>query len=111
MHPFRLPGRTRAHRPARPRTIIVVASRAVEADIAFDVDGTTYAIRTWSDMSALLAIRLIARHDRPRRGCEAGQCGSCESKVDGVVTRLCQLNSLALDGVSVTTGPLPLRVP
>ena len=72
-------------------------------DVSFHIDGRDYTITTWADMSALLAIRLIARHDRPRRGCEAGQCGACESLVDGEPTRLCQLPSTSLAGLHITT--------
>ena len=40
-------------------------------------------------MAALKAIREIAEHVRPRRGCQEGICGKCESKVNGRDTRLC----------------------
>jgi aerobic-type carbon monoxide dehydrogenase small subunit (CoxS/CutS family) len=72
-------------------------------EVSFRIDGQDVTIRTWADMSALLAIRLIARHDRPRRGCEAGQCGACESLIDGEPMRLCQLPSTSLAGLDITT--------
>jgi aerobic-type carbon monoxide dehydrogenase small subunit (CoxS/CutS family) len=76
---------------------------AFEATVAFEIDGTTHCFATWSDMSALFAVRYLANHDRPRRGCEMGQCGACESIVNGAQTRLCQLPSTSLDGCVITT--------
>jgi len=83
--------------------------RAFERQVSFDIDGRQFTINTWSDVSALFAIRFIARYDRPRRGCEAGLCGTCESLVDGVPMRLCQMASTALDGVSIVSGSRPGR--
>jgi xanthine dehydrogenase YagT iron-sulfur-binding subunit len=68
------------------------------------VDGEGITITTWTDMSALLALRLSARLAKPRRGCEAGSCGACESLVNGEPTRLCQLRPVLLDGAVVVTG-------
>jgi len=81
-----------------------VATSAIEATVAFTVDDREVTVATWSDMSALLTIRLLARHPTPPRGCESGLCGSCESLVDGRLTRLCQMRSLDLDGCTVVTG-------
>jgi aerobic-type carbon monoxide dehydrogenase small subunit (CoxS/CutS family) len=83
--------------------------RAFERDVAFDIDGLQFSFATWSDVSALFAIRFLAKHDRPRRGCESGLCGTCESLVDGVPTRLCLLPSTSLDGVSIVSGSMPGR--
>ena len=52
--------------------------------VSFTVDGEAFCVDAWPDLSALRTIRDIAGHPRPRRGCEMGLCGSCESKVDGV---------------------------
>jgi len=72
--------------------------------VNFSVDDRRVTIETWSDLSAPLAIRLIARHPSPPRGCENGLCGSCESLVDGQPTRLCQMRSADLDGRIVVTS-------
>jgi aerobic-type carbon monoxide dehydrogenase small subunit (CoxS/CutS family) len=90
------------------RTLLFVA-KAFEQDVTFEIDGRTFSFATWSDVSALFAIRFLAKYDRPRRGCEAGLCGTCESLVDGTPTRLCQLASTALDGVSIVSGSQPGR--
>lgn len=76
--------------------------------VTFTVDGVEFCVDAWPDLSALRTIRDIARHARPRRGCEMGLCGSCESKVDGIEARLCQMTSASLDGVVVET-PAPRR--
>jgi len=81
----------------------LVPSAPVATTVSFTVDGRCVTIETWSDLSALLAVRLIARHPTPRRGCENGLCGSCESLVDGQPTRLCQMRSAELDGRVVVT--------
>ena len=73
--------------------------------VTFTVDGDEYCVDAWPDLSALRTIRDVARHPRPRRGCEMGLCGSCESKVDGIETRLCQMTSASLDGVMIETPP------
>jgi aerobic-type carbon monoxide dehydrogenase small subunit (CoxS/CutS family) len=84
-------------------------SKAYETDVSFEIDGRRFTFSTWSDVSALFAIRFLAKYDRPRRGCEAGLCGTCESLVDGKPTRLCQMPSTALDGVSIVSGSRPGR--
>ncbi|HEY7626777.1 MAG TPA: hypothetical protein VH761_06910 [Ilumatobacteraceae bacterium] len=84
-------------------------SKAFERDVTFEIDGHTFSMATWSDVSALFAIRFLAKYDRPRRGCESGLCGTCESLVDGKPTRLCQMASTALDGVSIVSGSRPGR--
>lgn len=76
--------------------------------VTFTVDGEEFCVDAWPDLSALRTIRDVAGHPRPRRGCEMGLCGSCESKVDGVERRLCQMASMALDGVVIET-PAPRR--
>jgi aerobic-type carbon monoxide dehydrogenase small subunit (CoxS/CutS family) len=76
----------------------------VEVDVACTIDGEPFAFTTWSDMSALLAIRLNGKHGKPRRGCEAGTCGACESTLNGAVVRLCQVRPTELRGADVVTG-------
>ena len=84
-------------------------SKAFERDVSFEIDGAQYAFATWSDVSALFAIRFLAKYDKPRRGCESGLCGTCESLVDGEPRRLCIMASTALDGVSIISGSKPGR--
>jgi aerobic-type carbon monoxide dehydrogenase small subunit (CoxS/CutS family) len=74
-----------------------------EAKVAFSIDGENYTFDTWSDTSALFAIRFIAKHPTPRRGCEIGICGTCESALNEAPTRLCQLPSTSLDGAVIQT--------
>ncbi len=78
--------------------------KAHETTVTFEVDGCAHSFATWSDKSALIAVRYLAKHPRPRRGCEAGLCGACESLVNGQPTRLCQLPSTSLDGCVIQTG-------
>ena len=59
-------------------------------------------------MAALKAIREFGGHERPRRGCQEGICGKCESVVDGVETRLCITPIGTLDGATIVT-PTPRR--
>ena len=40
--------------------------------VTFTVDGEEFCVDAWPDLSALRTIRDIARHPRPRRGCEMG---------------------------------------
>ncbi len=75
-----------------------------EIEVTCTLDGAAVSFSTWTDMSALLALRLGAGHAHPRRGCEAGQCGSCESTLNGEVVRLCQLPAASLCDVVVVTG-------
>ena len=84
-------------------------ARAFERKVSFEIDGRHFTFDTWSDVSALFAIRFLAKYDRPRRGCESGLCGTCESLLDGVPTRLCQVPSTALEGVSIVSGSRPGR--
>jgi hypothetical protein len=72
------------------------------------VDGTCYRITCDPTMAALKAIREIGGHERPRRGCQEGICGKCESVVDGVERRLCITPIGTLDGASIVT-PAPRR--
>jgi aerobic-type carbon monoxide dehydrogenase small subunit (CoxS/CutS family) len=83
--------------------------KAIERDVTFEIDGRHFSFATWSDVSALFAIRFLAKYDRPRRGCESGLCGTCESLVDGEPTRLCLMPSTSLDGVSIVSGSMPGR--
>jgi aerobic-type carbon monoxide dehydrogenase small subunit (CoxS/CutS family) len=83
--------------------------KAFERDVTFEIDGHQFSFATWSDVSALFAIRFLAKYDRPRRGCESGLCGTCESMVDGAATRLCLMPSTSLDGVSIVSGSMPGR--
>ena len=79
-------------------------NRPFEKEVTFTLDGQSHSFATWSDTSALWAIRFLAKSDRPKRGCEMGECGSCESLVDGARQRLCILPSTNLDGVTITTA-------
>jgi aerobic-type carbon monoxide dehydrogenase small subunit (CoxS/CutS family) len=78
-------------------------TRPHEATVSFEIDGVAFSFDTWSDTSALWAIRYLARHPNPKRGCEMGICGSCESLVNGAPTRLCQMPSTSLDGLRIVT--------
>ena len=69
------------------------------------VDGVEYAILSDPTMAALKAIREIAEHVRPKRGCQEGICGKCESKVDGEDTRLCITPIGSLSGAIIVTPP------
>ena len=69
------------------------------------VDGVEYSIYADPTMAALKAIREIAEHVRPRRGCQEGICGKCESKVNGADTRLCITPIGTLMGAVVVTPP------
>jgi len=75
---------------------------------AVTVDGTAYTITCDPTMAALKAIREIAGHARPRRGCQEGICGKCESVVDGTETRLCITPVGTLEGATIVT-PAPRR--
>jgi xanthine dehydrogenase YagT iron-sulfur-binding subunit len=90
---------------SRTVTLVGFAKPVVEREVTLTVDGHERTATAWSDLSALLFIRLTLRHPTPRRGCEAGTCGSCESMVNGTVTRLCQTLSTDLDGATVLTTP------
>jgi hypothetical protein len=72
------------------------------------VDGTRYRITCDPTMAALKAIREIAAHVRPRRGCQEGICGKCESIVDGAKRRLCITPIGTLEGATIAT-PAPRR--
>jgi aerobic-type carbon monoxide dehydrogenase small subunit (CoxS/CutS family) len=76
--------------------------------VRLTVDGTPYELVVDPTMAALKAIREFGGHERPRRGCQEGICGKCESVVDGVETRLCITAIGALEGASVVT-PTPRR--
>ena len=72
------------------------------------VDGTPYRITCDPTMAALKAIRELAGHARPRRGCQEGICGKCESIVDGRERRLCITPIGSLEGAVIAT-PAPRR--
>jgi isoquinoline 1-oxidoreductase alpha subunit len=72
------------------------------------VDDVEYSIVADPTMAALKAIREIAEHVRPRRGCQEGICGKCESKVNGDDTRLCITPIGSLAGAVVVT-PTPRK--
>jgi aerobic-type carbon monoxide dehydrogenase small subunit (CoxS/CutS family) len=67
------------------------------------VDDVEYTIVCDPTMAALKAIREIAEHTRPRRGCQEGICGKCESTVDGAAVRLCVTPIGSLGGAVVVT--------
>jgi xanthine dehydrogenase YagT iron-sulfur-binding subunit len=72
------------------------------------VDDVEYSILADPTMAALKAIREIAEHVRPRRGCQEGICGKCESLVNGEETRLCITPIGTLTGAVVVT-PAPRK--
>ncbi len=72
------------------------------------VDDVEYSIFADPTMAALKAIREIAEHVRPRRGCQEGICGKCESLVNGEDTRLCITAIGTLTGAVVVT-PAPRK--
>lgn len=83
---------------------MVIAPKPFERTVHFTLNGRPMSFATWSDTSALWAIRHMGRSRWPERGCEAGTCGTCESMVDGVPTRLCQVASTNLDGLTILAG-------
>lgn len=72
------------------------------------VDGNVYAITADPTMASLKAIREIAQHVRPKRGCQEGICGKCESQVNGEATRLCITPIGSLEGAVIVT-PAPRK--
>jgi hypothetical protein len=72
------------------------------------VDDVEYSIFADPTMAALKAIREIAEHVRPRRGCQEGICGKCESKVNGELTRLC-ITPIGTLGGAVVVTPAPRK--
>ncbi len=72
------------------------------------VDGTAYTIVVDPSMAGLKALREYAAHERPKRGCQEGICGKCESVVNGTPTRLCITPIGELDGAVIAT-PAPRR--
>ena len=110
---FRRPGHMPDRWVKRPRTVARMTahggSKSFEREVTFEIDGLRLSFATWSDVSALFAIRFLAKYDRPKRGCESGLCGTCESLVDGAPARLCLMPSTSLDGVSIVSGSRPGR--
>lgn len=78
--------------------------------VRLTVDGRCYELVVDPTMASLKAIREFGGHERPRRGCQEGICGKCESAVDGVETRLCITPIGTLDGATIVT-PTPRRSP
>jgi aerobic-type carbon monoxide dehydrogenase small subunit (CoxS/CutS family) len=76
-----------------------------EIDLSFEVDGTAYSVRAWTDMSALQVVRDVAQHPGTRWRCEAGLCGSCEVLFDGRSTRLCSVSSRRLADATIVLAP------
>lgn len=76
--------------------------------VKLTVDDVEYSITADPTMASLKAIREIAQHVRPKRGCQEGICGKCESKVNGAETRLCITPIGTLEGAVITT-PAPRR--
>ena len=72
------------------------------------VDGVEYSITADPTMASLKAIREIAEHVRPKRGCQEGICGKCESQVDGEPTRLC-ITPIGTLGGAVIATPVPRK--
>lgn len=85
-----------------------MSPRLEQVRVSFRVDDIDYDIEVWSDMTALQAVREVAGHDRPRRGCQQGLCGKCESMVDGEAQRLCITPAPDLEGLTIET-PAPRR--
>lgn len=83
---------------------VVIAAKPFERTVQFTLNGQPMTFKTWSDTSALWAIRFLGRSEKPARGCEMGSCGTCESMVDGLPTRLCQMASTSLQGRMILTG-------
>jgi aerobic-type carbon monoxide dehydrogenase small subunit (CoxS/CutS family) len=82
-----------------------IAAKPFERHVTFTLDGSELSFSAWSDTPALWAIHYLGKAIKPKRGCEMGQCGTCESLLDGVPTRLCQLPATSLDGVAILTRP------
>ena len=72
------------------------------------VDGAEYSITADPTMASLKAIREIAEHVRPKRGCQEGICGKCESQVNGAATRLC-ITPIGTLGGAVIATPVPRK--
>lgn len=72
------------------------------------VDGTEYTIVVDPSMAGLKALREYTMHERPKRGCQEGICGKCESDVNGTPTRLCITPIGELDGAVIAT-PAPRK--
>jgi isoquinoline 1-oxidoreductase subunit alpha len=70
-------------------------------DLTFSLDGVSHTVQAWSDMTALEVVRGVAGRAAFRSQCEMGLCGTCETPVNGVVTRLCSLPARSLQGTRV----------
>ncbi len=81
---------------------MALSPRLAQLTITFTIDGAPHTVAAWSDMTALEVVRAaIGRAGLPSK-CEAGICGTCESRVDGVATRLCSVPGRVIDGTTVT---------
>jgi aerobic-type carbon monoxide dehydrogenase small subunit (CoxS/CutS family) len=81
---------------------------ATPVNVTLTVDEVVYTITADPTMASLKAIREVAEHTRPKRGCQEGICGKCESQVNGETTRLCITPIGTLEGAVVTT-PAPRK--
>jgi aerobic-type carbon monoxide dehydrogenase small subunit (CoxS/CutS family) len=82
-------------------TAVALRPRLEELAVGVRVDGVDHVVTTWSDMSALEALRLV--HPAAPSRCESGICGTCEVLLDGAVARICSLPARRLDGADVVT--------
>jgi aerobic-type carbon monoxide dehydrogenase small subunit (CoxS/CutS family) len=81
---------------------MALSPRVAQLTISFTMDDRTHAVTAWSDMTALEVVRAaVGRGGLPSR-CEAGICGTCESRVDGIATRLCSVPGRVIDGTTIT---------
>lgn len=77
-------------------------------EVSLTVDGQLYSALLDPSTRALRAIRDVFGHVRPRRGCQEGICGKCESQVNGTPRRLCitEIGDLQ-DAIIATPPPRP----
>lgn len=76
-----------------------------EVTVRFVLDGEEREITADPSMAALRAIRDVFGYQRPKRGCQAGICGKCESDLNGELTRLCSTELGELQDSTVVTPP------
>jgi aerobic-type carbon monoxide dehydrogenase small subunit (CoxS/CutS family) len=74
-------------------------------NITLTVDTVEYTVHVDPTMASLKAIREYAEHVRPKRGCQEGICGKCESDVNGEKARLCITPIGTLEGAIIVTPP------
>ena len=75
--------------------------RIEEVTVRLTVDGTEHVVTVYSDESALRALQEHFGRPRFPSSCEQGLCGTCETIVDGLPTRLCLIAAPRLDGLSL----------